>query len=259
MKKSLNLKSILDIIAGTVFGVASIFILINWIFSFINLINGFVPAVTFVVSTFTNIIFSTYLLTGATLIIVNKFKKINSKNDKYLVKHFGDVTRLFLGALNLILITTVLCEFGPTGTIEIIVLSVVTLFFAITTLVVSLLPLINKNLSKKLLFLLSIVASVASLIMVIFRLLIINYSEIVGYVFFILGDILLTVISCLLYFGVIKEDEVKENIEEIKIDDFSKLDDDATKLDDDTTLNDKEKLLEEILKDQCDYNSENKN
>ena len=253
MKKSLNLKSILDIIAGTVFGVASIFILINCIAFFIHLSYGFVPAVTFVVSTFTNIIFSTYLLTGGTLVIVNKFKKINGKNDKYLVKHFGEVTRLFLGALNVILIITVLCEFGPTGPIDIIVLSVVTLIFAIATLAVSLLPLINKNLSKKLLFLLSIVASVVSLIMVIFQLLIIiNFSGIVGYVFFMLGDILLTVISCLLYFGVIKEDEVKENIEEFKIDDFSKLNDD-------TTLNDKEKLLEEILKDQIDDNSENKN
>ena len=89
--------------------------------------------------------------------------------------------------------------------------------------------------------------------MVVFQLLIITtVPEIVGYVFFILGDILLTVISCLLYFGVIKDDEVKENIEEIKIDDFSKLNDDAT-------LNDKEKLLEEIFKDQFDDNSENKN
>lgn len=95
MKKSLNLKNILDIIAGTVFGVASIFILINCIVFFINLNYGFVPAVFFVVSTFTNIIFSTYLLTGGALVIVNKFKKINSKNDKYLVEHFGDVTRLF--------------------------------------------------------------------------------------------------------------------------------------------------------------------
>lgn len=254
MKKSLNLKSILEIIAGTFFGVASIFILITVCNFFVNLWYGFVPAVTFIVSAFINLIFGTYLLTGGTLIIVNKFKKINRKNDKYLVKHFGDVTRLFLGVLNVIISITVLCEFGLTGALDIIVLSVVTLIFAIATLVVSLLPLINKNLSKQLVFLLSIIASVASLIMVIFQLLTISsVSLIVGYVSFILGDILLTVTSCLLYFGVVKEDEeVKENSEEIKIDDLSKLNDGAT-------LNAKEKLLEEILKDQFGDNSENKN
>ena len=90
--------------------------------------------------------------------------------------------------------------------------------------------------------------------MVIFQLLIITtVLGIVGYVFFILGDILLTVISCLLYFGVIKEEEVKESSEENKIDDLSKFNDDAT-------LNTQDEVkIEDNLKDQSDDNSENKN
>ena len=90
--------------------------------------------------------------------------------------------------------------------------------------------------------------------MVIFQLLIITtVLGIVGYVFFILGDILLTVISCLLHFNVLKEEEVKEISEENKIDDLSKFNDDAT-------LNTQDEVkTEDNLKDQLDDNSENKN
>ena len=90
--------------------------------------------------------------------------------------------------------------------------------------------------------------------MVIFQLIIITtVLGIVGYVFFILGDILLTVVSCLLYFNVLKEEEVKDEVEETKIDDLSKFNDDAT-------LNSQDEVKkEDNLKDQFDDNSENKN
>lgn len=252
MKKTLNLKSVLDIIAGILFGIAGIFVLINGIILFAQL--GYGLAATLIVGGITNVVFAIFLLAVGVLFIVNKFKEIKSKSDKYIIDHLGDTTRVLLGGLNVIFSITILCELGASGVVDLIILSVISLIFSIATLVVSLLPLINKNVSKQLGFLLSIIASVSSLIMVIFQLLIITtVLGIVGYVFFILGDILLTVISCLLYFNVLKEEEVKENTEEVKIDDLSKFNDDAT-------LNTQDEIkTEDNLKDQSDDNSENKN
>ena len=236
MKKTLNLKSVLDIIAGIVFGFAGIFVLINGIILFAEL--GYGLAATLIVGGITNLVFGVFLLTAGILFVVNKFKEIKSKYDKYIIDHLGDASRVLLGGLNVIFSLTILCELGGSGVAEIII---------------SLLPLINKNVSKQLGFLLGIIASASSLIMVIFQLLIITtVLGIVGYVFFILGDILLTVISCLLYFNVLKE-EVKEEVEETKIDDLSKFNDDAT-------LNTQDEVkIEDNLKDQSDDNSENKN
>ena len=255
MKKTLNLKSILDIIAGIIFGFAGIFVLINGIILFAKL--GYGLAATLIVGGITNLVFGVFLLTAGILFVVNKFKEIKSKYDKYIIDHVGDTSRVLLGGLNVIFSVTILCELGGSGVVELvelIILSVISLIFSIATLVVSLLPLINKNVSKQLGFLLGIIASASSLIMVIFQLLIITtVLGIVGYVFFILGDILLTVISCLLYFNVLKEEEVKEEVEEIKIDDPSKFNDDAT-------LNTQDEVkTEDNLKDQSDDNSENKN
>lgn len=252
MKKTLNLKSVLDIIAGILFGLAGIFVLINGIILFAEL--GYGLAATLIVGGITNVVFGMFLLAAGVLFIVNKFKEIKSKSDKYIIDHLGDTTRVLLGGLNVIFSVTILCELGASGVVDLIILCVISLIFSIATLVISLLPLINKNLSKQLGFLLSIIASVSSLIMVIFQLLIITtVLGIVGYVFFILGDILLTVISCLLYFNVLKEEEVKEEVEEIKIDDSSKFNDDAT-------LNTQDEVkIEDNLKDQSDDNSENKN
>lgn len=252
MKKTLNLKSVLDIIAGIIFGFAGIFVLINGIILFAEL--GYGLAATLIVGGITNLIFGVFLLTAGILFVVNKFKEIKSKYDKYIIDHLGDASRVLLGGLNVIFSVTILCELGGSGVAELIILSVISLIFSIATLVVSLLPLINKNVSKQLGFLLGIIASASSLIMVIFQLLIITtVLGIVGYVFFILGDILLTVISCLLYFGVIKEEEVKEISEENKIDDLSKFNDDAT-------LNTQDEVkIEDNSKDQSDDNSENKN
>lgn len=252
MKKTLNLKSVLDIIAGIIFGFAGIFVLINGIILFAEL--GYGLAATLVVGGITNVLFGVFLLTAGVLFVVNKFKEIKSKYDKYIIDHLGDTTRVLLGGLNVIFFVTILCELGGSGVAELIILSVISLIFSIATLVVSLLPLINKNLSKQLGFLLGIIASVSSLMMVIFQLLIITtVFGIVGYVFFILGDILLTVISCLLHFNVLKEEEVKEISEENKIDDLSKFNDDAT-------LNTQDEVkTEDNLKDQLDDNSENKN
>lgn len=252
MKKTLNLKSVLDIIAGIIFGLAGIFVLINGIILFAEL--GYGLTATLVVGGITNVGFGIFLLAAGVLFIVNKFKEIKNKSDKYIIDHLGDATRVLLGGLNVIFFVTILCELGASGVVELIILSVISLIFSIATLVVSLLPLINKNVSKQLGFLLSIIASVSSLIMVIFQLLIITtVLGIVGYVFFILGDILLTVISCLLYFNVLKEEEVREEVEEIKTDDLSKFNDDAT-------LNTQDEVkTEDNLKDQSDDNSENKN
>ena len=127
MKKTLNLKSVLDIIAGIIFGLAGIFVLINGIILFAEL--GYGLAATLIVGGITNVGFGIFLLAAGVLFIVNKFKEIKNKSDKYIIDHLGDATRVLLGGLNVIFFVTILCELGASGVAELIILSVISLIF----------------------------------------------------------------------------------------------------------------------------------
>lgn len=230
MKKNISIKGILEIVSSIIYIFAGILVLIQGITFLATM--GDVTSPTIIATGFLFFLFAIVLVVGGVLLIVKQFKEIKNKSDNFLVSNFAEMTKVFLGGV--ILISSVIALIEYAGVTEILLLSVLGIVFGAAAVVLPIVSLFVKKLSKQTVILLGILASVFMIIAIIINLLTLTtIFGIIGLVFFIVADLLLTITNVLVLTNNLKvEETTNTESKDVNVDVVAKTVDevDATKL-----------------------------